>query len=773
MARPGAFFCVGDVKQSIYRFRSAEPEIFIRRLAQASETAKASERKISLSSNFRSASRVVRLANCLFSSLMTGELGGVDYVGGEKLVLSSPQPPVALKDAPCEFLLLDGGGRREEELTPLEQLIRVEREATVAARKINELAGTRVWDGKLGAFRALRYSDITVLLRAVSNVAGPYAEVFRRAGIPVFAEAEGGFADELEVQLLVNLLRLVDNALRDWELLTSLHSVIGGFSLEDLTEIRGLYPNASFAEAAQQLAHEGSSELASRLAAFFKRLSLWREAARHMNAEALIWRVCDDTGFLDWAATLAGGSRRQANVARLAELSRGFNGSLYDFLKNFPRLAEAARGGASGQASGAVALMSVHKSKGLEFPVVILSNVGKRFNLMDASSDMLLHGELGLGPMYRNAERHTRADTLARAALSLRAKRETLSEEMRLLYVAVTRARERFIAIGSVDDLAGSLMRWALPMTPAGLSARARSWADWLGPVALRTPAGREAFGVTDAALLPDAPEDFRVTVLDAAHVKALRAEPSEKETTLQSILDESDSNELPDELREALEWRYPWGDVAALPAKVSATSLLDRERNWRGPIPAPELKRLPRFMEEARAFSAADLGTFTHTALQLMPMDTLPLDIPMRLQEFERRGLIPEGAAAAIDALWLERFFTSKLAARIRRSKRVERELPFNLAVPVHQVFPGETGGDDILIQGIIDCCFIEDGRWVLVDYKTNRVDEAHTEKSIAEHYRPQLQTYRSALEQITGIEVREAWLYLLAVGREVRVRV
>jgi ATP-dependent helicase/nuclease subunit A len=176
--------------------------------------------------------------------------------------------------------------------------------------------------------------------------------------------------------------------------------------------------------------------------------------------------------------------------------------------------------------------------------------------------------------------------------------------------------------------------------------------------------------------------------------------------------------------------------------------------------------------MEEKQTFSATDLGTFVHTALQLLPVDTLPLDIPGRLEDLERRGLIPEGAAAAVDARWLERFFTSPIAARIRRSPRVQRELPFNLAVPVRDVFPDEMGGDDILVQGIIDCCFIEDGRWVLVDYKTNRVDEAHTAASIAEHYLPQLRTYRDALEQITGIGVKEAWLYLLSVGKEIRVK-
>jgi ATP-dependent helicase/nuclease subunit A len=239
----------------------------------------------------------------------------------------------------------------------------------------------------------------------------------------------------------------------------------------------------------------------------------------------------------------------------------------------------------------------------------------------------------------------------------------------------------------------------------------------------------------------------------------------------MRKLLQEAETAAIPEETAAALGWWYPWGDVAALPSKVSATSLLDRDRNWRGPIPAPEIRRTPRFLEERKAFSATDLGTFAHTALQLLDINTDPCTIPDAVADLERRGLLPEGAAVAIDAGWLTRFHRSGIARRIRQSTQVQRELPFNLAVKAHIVFPGETGDEEILVQGIIDCCFVENGKWVLVDYKTNRVDEKNTVEKIAAYYKPQLQTYRTALEEITGIEVREAWLYLLSVGAEVKV--
>ena len=770
ISRPGAFFCVGDVKQSIYRFRSAEPEIFIGRLDRSSRQPGAAERRLDLSRNFRSAGRVVRLANFLFENLMSRELGGVGYEGPERLVAGAPQPDVSLRGERCELILIDNEGLVEEELTRLEELIQIEREATVAAGRIRELVGSPVWDGKLKAFRKLRYSDFAVLMRALSGTAQAYAEVFRRAGIPVYCEAEGGFAGELEVELLVNTLRLVDNSLRDYELITAMHSQIGGFSLEDLLEIRGLHCDISFAEAVRRVGRENGDGLAVRVTEFLGRVERWRTVARHGGVEKLVHCICDDTGFRDYAAALPAGSLRQANIDQLAALARGHGGSLYDFVRVFDRLAEGVRTRAPGQSAGAVVLMSVHKSKGLEFPVVILANVGKPMNLMDAGEHMLMHGRLGLGPRYFNAEKRTKADTLARAALRERIRQDTLSEEMRMLYVAVTRARERLIILGTVSDLSSRLPKWSLRLSPAGFMGRARCWADWIGPLAMRTGAGSSAFGIV-AEELPGAPEDWDVTVCKAAAIKALKPETVDRAAALKKLTAEAKLAHVPEELAAVFEWRYPFGDVAALPSKVSATSLLDRTRNWRGPIPAPEFRRTPRFLEHTKSFSATDLGTFAHTALQLLPPDASEQDVPALVRDLERRGLLPEGAADAIDISWIARFYRSAIARRMRRSERVLRELPFNLAVPAHVVYAGETSDEEILVQGIIDCCFIEEGKWVLLDYKTNRVDAVHTVEKIAAHYRPQLQTYRAALEEITGIGVREAYLFLLSVGAEAAV--
>ncbi len=773
VSRPGAFFCVGDVKQSIYRFRSAEPEIFIRRLQQASRDPDAAERRIDLNRNFRSAGRVVELANYLFTHLMSRRLGGVEYAGGEMLVQGAPQPAVALRGCDNELVMIDNEGMGEEELTRLEELVQIEREATVVAGRIRALLGADLWDGKANAFRKVRPSDVVVLLRTVSGVAAEYAEVLRRAGLPVYAEAEGGFAGELEVELLVNLLRLIDNSQRDYELITSMHSPFGRFSLEDLLEVRGLFHEGSFAEAVAQYRAQFDTELSGRIGSFLAQVDRWRAVAAHADVEKLVYRVCDDAGFLDYAGTLPQGERRQDNIKRLAEMGRAYAGRLYDFIHDFPALAETIRPRPSGQAAGAVTIMSVHKSKGLEFPVVFLANVGKTMNMLDMSESMLIHGEMGLGPRYFNAAKRTRADTLARAALAERIRQDTLSEEMRMLYVAVTRARERLVIVGTVQDLKRRLRKWVLPLSPEGLSGRARSWADWLGAMAARTQSGAAAFAPygLDAAPLPMSPKDWQVTVLPGAEIKALRPERADRSAALEKLLAAAKQTPIPAEIINAFQWQYPWGDVSALPGKVSATSLLDRDRNWRGPIPAPEIRRVPRFLEQRKAFSATDLGTFVHTALQLLDINLEQSAIPEAVAALERQGLLPEGAAEAINMDWIVRFYRSDIARRMRISPDVRQELPFNLAVPAHVVFPGETGEEEILVQGIIDCCFMESGKWVLLDYKTNRVGGSNTAQAIAAHYRPQILTYRTALEEITGIPVAEAYLYLLSVGEEISI--
>ena len=766
----GCFFCVGDVKQSIYRFRSAEPRLFIDRLAQSSPETGARNRRIDLAANFRSGRPVVDFVNFLCENLMSERLGDVAYEGAHRLVAAAAQPDVALGTA-NRLVLIDNAGQGEEELTRLEELQQLEREATVVANEIHRILGTPVWNGKAGAFRKVALGDIAILLRATKSAAPVYAEVLRRGGIAVTTEAESDFRSELEVQLVENLLRLIDNGMRDTELISSLYSALGNFSMEDLIEIRGVYSDDSFASAVDRYRKQVPGDLADRLNTFLDQVALWREYARHADIEKLLYRIYDDTGFYEYAATLPEGEARQGNLRLLATLARGYTAGLYDFLQALQDLQSGAtRPKRSGRAFGAVSLMSVHKSKGLEFPVVVLANLGKKINLMDTREALLMHGELGLGPCYLNAKRRTRGDTLAHGAIAQRGVADTLSEEMRMLYVALTRARELLILVGTVGELDKKLPQWAAPLSAAMLRSRQGGWLDWIGAVAVRCAAPLRQRMAYPPEQLP-APA-FDCEVVDAAAIKARRPERADRVAALRALEQRLQDVTVSVDLQRAYGWQYAFGDVAALPGKVSATSLLDKERNWRGPIPAPEIRRKPAFLEEKNKYSATDRGTFAHTALQLIPFDTPPQSVPGFVADLEQRGLLPDQAAQVIELDWITGFLHSDIAGRIRRSVQVLRELPFNLTLPASDVFPDtQTSQESILVQGIIDCCFLEDGHWVLLDYKTNRVDAKHTAQAIAQYYRPQLDIYTQALERITGIPVGERYLYLLSVGQEISV--
>ncbi len=769
VARPGRFFCVGDVKQGIYRFRAAEPAIFLSRLERCGTPDAPGERRIDLAMNFRSAPRVVALVNYLFDGLMSRRLGDVDYTGPHRLVAGAAAPPSA-GDAPPEegneLILIDNGGRTDRELTRLQELISLEREATVIAARIERQLAQPLWDGKAGLFRPTRLSDIVILLRSVSGVAGVYTDVLRRCGIPAEAEGEGGFGEQLEIQLLMSCLRLIDNTQRDEDLIACLASVVGGLELADLVELRGVYRDGSFAQAVLSYAAGQQDTLAERLRAFLRRLEGWRALARHSDLEKLIWQVFEESTLMDWAATLPSGDGRQANLRQAALLGRGFPGTLADFLLRFARLSSKLKRATGGAQMEAVRILTVHKSKGLEFPVVILANLSKQINQMDTIQPFLLHGSLGLGPRFHDAAQRTYGNTLARLAIQGRIHRENCSEEMRLLYVALTRARERLILVATVGDLSAALTKWRLPVSAELLASGNQSWLDWLGPMALRSPAGEALLAGDDGAAQPPHDPLWRIDTVAAEGIERRFVPVGDRLARVDALM-AALPDEVPADIERDLTWRYPWGDVAALPSKVSATSLLDRKRNWRGPVPAPEIKRRPLFLEQTRRYSATELGTFAHTVLQLLPVNVTLAEVPAYLADYESRGLLPEGVAGLINLGWIERYLMSDLVRRMQASPRVEREVPFNLSLPARVVFPKDTGEDEpVLVQGIIDCCFLERDRWVLVDYKTNRVDATQTAESLVEHYRPQLVVYRQALETITGTPVESGWLYLLSVG-------
>lgn len=764
LGTPGRYFCVGDVKQSIYRFRSAAPELFQRKIAQSGLQEGASKRKILLTRNYRSSLQIIDFANMVFASAMSQAVGEVTYDDTQKLVCSRETRPY--DEGSVELCIVDMEGRGESELSEMEDLVRLQREALLAARKIREAMGRPIWDEKLQAMRPLSYGDIALLVRQKKNTLPLYMETLRQAGIPAMAGAEQGFAQEMEVAVLADVLKVVDNGMRDQELIRALYSPLGGFTLEELLRIRAAQPETPFYQCAAAYAAGYRDAVAQKMGGFLALLKRWKILARSIDLGELVYGICRDTDFYDVAGALPGGHRRQYNIRRFAEIASAYpGGMLCQFADNVEDILSSEKTVLpEGGEESAVSVMSVHNAKGLEFPVVMLMNMGAGINLQDARGDMLYHRQLGFGPAALEGTRRTRGDTLPKLAVALRNNRETFSEEMRILYVALTRAKEKLYLIGTVGNMAKKRIRWKLPPLPAVLAKEA-SFLDW---VCLSLHAG---------GVVPDAGQPtYASSQPGVAHKLVYQCLPADEIHAVQERQPGFDQRRARmDELlrkkinctraEQVFAWEYPYAQAARLPAKVTATSLLDEHRAQEAMLAAPPIIETPDFMVKEQRFTAMDRGTFVHMMLQMLPADG-GADARAFALELEERGLLPEGASEAMQYEWIEGFFRTDIAKRIAASPLVRREEPFNLALPARELYAEQTSDEPVMVQGIIDCCFMEDGRWVLVDYKTNRVDAQHTPAYYLDYYAPQLRIYRRALTEITGTAVKECCLYLVATG-------
>ncbi|MDK2784960.1 MAG: ATP-dependent helicase/nuclease subunit, partial [Bacillota bacterium] len=482
-------FLVGDVKQSIYRFRLAEPRLFLSKYAAYAPRPGGGGRRISLRENFRSRAEVIGAVNFLFRQLFTPEVGGLAYDAEAELTPGAPypEPPAGVKGAggPVEVHLIERQvplPDREEEAQDdpaALDLSALEREALLIGRRIQAIVrGTPerpgpefcVWDKSAQSYRPVTYRDIVILLRTVQGRAETMLEVLRRLEVPAYADLGTGYFNAPEVATMLSLLEVIDNPYQDIPLAAVLRSPLVGLSPEELAEVRLLAPEGPFAEAVQKAAAGAvSSSCQKKLAAFFERLEEWRTAARRGTVSDLIWRIYRETGYLAYVGGMPAGAQRQANLRVLYDRARQFESygrpGLFRFLRFLKRL-QAQEGDlgtarALGENENVVRIMSIHKSKGLEFPVVFVADLGKKFNFDDLKGDILLHRDLGLGPLVVDLHLRLKYPSLAHRAIQVAGREEVLAEELRIFYVALTRARERLILVGSVPNLNGQCERWA------------------------------------------------------------------------------------------------------------------------------------------------------------------------------------------------------------------------------------------------------------------------------------------------------------------------
>ncbi len=740
-------FLVGDVKQSIYRFRLADPEIFNEKFRAFANADPAEARRILLRENFRSRPEILDGANAVFSLCMSRELGDVEYNREAALVQGAawyegavPKPELLLLRLP------EGDGEDSPDKTAFE--------AACVARRIRALVESGARVTVPGGTRPMEYGDVAILLRSANNVGGIYRQALLDEGIPVGKAQGSGFFTSVEISTLLSVLTLLDNPHKDIPLIAVLRSAAFGFTPDELTEIRVADKDADLYTALEKAA-EGNEKCRD----FLTRLSDLRAACADLSAAQIVWEIMERFDLLALVSAMPDGRQRRENLMAFVTLSEGFEATGYRGLHRFAlwvqALAEKGQEPAAGGASAsAVQILSIHKSKGLEFPVVFLCDTARRFNQSERAETVLVHPELGLGPRVVDLEKRVRYPSLARRAISLRQARETLSEEMRLLYVALTRAKERLFVTAAFKDPEKELEKLRplarAPMAPQTLSA-CGSMAGWMM-----------------SACLADGGEHVALSVENGQSPETA----AERETPAVPA-DEAAAAEL----RRRLSFVYPHGEAVALPSKVTATELKGREEADADADalvkPTSFSFRMPQLGTGERPLTAAERGVATHLVLQYMDF-SLGRSREGIKREIERlctaRFLSPR-EAEAVNVSAIERLFASPLGKRMLAAEEPLREFRFSLLLDAENLYPG-TRGEELLLQGVVDCCLKEEDGLVIIDYKTDRVKTGEEIAARAAHYRGQLTAYAAALSRILGMPVKECVLFFLQPGKAVSLK-
>lgn len=752
-------FMVGDVKQSIYGFRLADPYIFLDKYQSFADEPDAGQgRRVVLSKNFRSRAEVLDTVNYIFHTVMSERVGDLDYTDREALYVGADYPaqPDGLDDT--EVWLLDTS---DEESGSDKAML----EARMAACRIRELidSGFPVTDRGSGTTRPLRASDVVILMRSPKARAATYRAALAEYGLAAQTEESAGLMQTAEVGTIVSLLSVIDNPRQDVQLIGVMRSPLFDFSEEELAEIRLLDRKVSFYEAARLSPSE-------KVQAFLRTLDDLRTLSCDLPVYQLLWRIYDQTGALGLFGAMPGGPQRQRNLLSFFERARGFEQSGTRGLFRFVRLLRAmeesgddfetvrAEGG-----EGAVRIMSIHKSKGLEFPVVVLADTAKRFNERDLTAPILVHPSLGFGAKCRDLSRGVRYDTLERQAVTARMRQQAVSEELRVLYVALTRPKEKLIITCASAQFAAQLDRLArlsaLDRLPPYAMGSVRTPMTWILAPLLRHPRAGALRTVTGQVVEMDgkAPDTIAFYYKKPSDLAGWQAQAPEPVVF-------ADLPAVPPALV------YPHAILSELPAKLTATGRktdyksVETAEDARPVRPSPALRR-PDFEQRERGLTPAERGTAHHLFMQFCDFDACAQGkVREEIARLRERAILSPQQADAVEAERIEAFFQSELYRAHMQTDEIRREFKFSVTVPAADYYPEAQGTEEqVLLQGVVDCMTeTEDGFWI-VDFKTDRVTKNGAAER-AEQYRPQLDAYQTAVEKIFGKPVLRRALYFFA---------
>lgn len=787
-------FMVGDIKQSIYRFRLADPTLFLEKYQSFSRDEKAVQRCIDLGRNFRSVPVVLDAVNAVFSRAMTAEAAGMDYGEREKLY--------AGRQAPDDERWIGGPVEVDIVPTPSDEedddgSTAFEKECRFIAGRIGELlASGRMAARKDGTLEPLSYRHIVVLLRSMAGKADVLIQALQEGGIPSYAEQSGGYFAAVEVQVMLALLRCIDNPEQDLAMAAVLRSPLVGLDETALAGVRlagdgTLWQNLPAFVASLPDGVDEKEDLQQFMAAF----DSWRTYSRRHGVAELLQRLYDDTAYVDFVGAMPGGDVRQANLKALYDRARqyeeaGFRG-LFRYLQLMDKMKEdgldLAPAKVVSEKEDVVRIMSIHKSKGLEFPVVFVADMGKAFNRRDTQDQILFHNRLGIGLKQYDPEWRMSYPTLIWSGIAAQLRWEGTAEEERILYVAMTRARDQLILTGHSSHIDRDWQRWTSRLNPA----QAKSYFDWVMPAAL-APFGAKADA--DYARPGAAWQDavWQVRIAKAVPAGTVEEGAYDGEPRLEALRrGDLTGTPVPSWLDEQLSWQYAYPQAVRTAAKFSVSEVKRRYQELHSdelqdeaalsvpaaavipPAPGEDdaFAALPPWLAgEEAAVSGAQRGTALHKALQYITpaADQTTATLRREIDAFVRQGLLSREEAKLVYVPVLAAFCQSDIGRRMAESPELHREYPFTVLLAGGDPLPETETGEQILIQGVIDCLFREDDAWILVDYKSDRLETAD---AFRRRYAVQLALYKRAVEQITHRPVEETYIYSLHLQQEIRL--
>lgn len=759
-------FTVGDVKQSIYRFRQAMPEIFLRRRSttHSFESGKY-PMGITLGSNFRSRVGVTSCVNYIFRQLMSTEAGELEYDDSEALNAAAKYPE---RDTPdCELHVVTDKGNRADTL---------EAQARYVARYIDRT----VREGKMlvtkgGALHPASYGDFCILLRTAKNVSSVYANALSERGIPVFSPETGGFFEAAEISFILSLLRVLDNPVQDIPLAAVMLSPLFGFSAGELADIRASAKErleAGETEPLYRSVTASADEGSKKAAAFLIKIESLRRLSLTLSAGELVHRVCEETGFDAIVGAMPDGERRRLNVGLLCDYAEKYeaagNLGLSGFIRFIDKVArtsgDLATAARPSENADIVRIMTVHQSKGLEFPICILADMQHAFNERDNTKSVLISSSAGLGMKRRTEDGISVYDTASRRAAVITSERMGRSEEMRVLYVALTRAKENLVMVTSVPNPEKGLAKVAVECE-IGKRAnpfavlRMNNFSDLVLTALMRHPAAdelRKLSGV-DVPIFLSEKDRFKLKVVVSDSESFMTESANEQKIAAKPVFF--------NEVQARLDYSDPRSVLSSVPAKRAASDGSERGINREY-----FASSRPAFMSSG-GLTPAQRGTATHKFMQFSNYAAARADIESELARLVDVGFLSEDEGKAVNIGAAKRFFMSPLAERIFASDNVMREKKFAALFPAKFFYPeltGEAAEEKIVVQGIADCVFVEDGELVIVDYKTDTGVDA---EALLDRYSAQLEIYREALSQALGMPVKETLLYSFFMNSTVKV--